>query len=205
MVKTSMHPESAALTTTELPSDFATALTAMETSGDSPTTLAEALDAFDRMMDSAGVMVSVEEMYQPEATRPAVYLGDRVEYVPCVLDALIAALLIEQTQVEIQSDPPTGDPTVHLDVTADDVQVQPATAVFSLGLPAAGIPDPTALEEMESASIASCSYINAFPGGAAYDRWAEQLSEGIVLQLDIQAFVALAHRMANGWVFAEEQ
>lgn len=116
-----MRPGLDALTTTELPPDFATLLEAMANSDDTLATLAAAMDAFDRMMESAGVTVSIEEMYQPEPTRHAVYLDDRVEYVPCVLDALIATLLVEQTEVEIQSKPPTGDETVHVDVTEDDV------------------------------------------------------------------------------------
>lgn len=200
-----MRTDLDALTTTELPPDFAMAFEAMANSDDAPATLAEAMDEFDWIMESEGVTVSVEEMYQPESTRHAIHLGDRVEYVPCVLDALIAALLVEQTGVEVQSKPPTGDETVHVDVTEDDVQAHPATAVFSIGLPDADIPDPAALAEMESISMASCSYINAFPDATAYDRLAEQLSDGIVLQLDVHTFVALAHRSANGWVFAEER
>lgn len=201
-----MHTERETLATIELPTDLADSIQRTTDRDEPPTTLAEGLDAFERVMESAGVTISVADMYQPEPTRHAVDLGDRVEHVPCVLDALIAAHLVERPVVKIRSEPPTSGDPVRIEVTDDDVDVRPSTAVFSFGLAESDVrdPDPEAIDAMESVSLDSCAYINAFPDEAAYDQWATAVSEAVVMGLDADAMVAIASRVTNGWVFVGE-
>lgn len=203
-----MSTEERALANIELPTDFAEAFQRLANTSTAPETLAECVDSFEQMLAAEGVTVSVEAMYQPEPTRHAVHVDETVEYVPCVLDALIAAISVDSKPVEIRSDPPDDDTTVQLHVTDDEVEVHPSTAVFSIGLATTDIQEPEleTFDEMETAvSMASCSYINAFPDPEAYDQWDDHLSDGVVMQLDIDDMVALARNIATGWAFSENK
>jgi len=92
-----------------------------------PATLVDAVEAFDRLWDLAEVQVTVENMYQPEPTRHAVDLGGRVEHVPCVLDALIEATVVESESVEIRSKQPDDETTIRLTVADGEVEVEPSS------------------------------------------------------------------------------
>jgi len=189
----------------DLPPDFANALQGMTADGDPPTTLADAVDALDRLWKSAGVMVSVEQMYQPETTRHAVDFGDRIEYVPCVLDAVIAALVVGTTPVEVRSAEPNSNESVRLSVTDDGVEVDPVTAVFSFGVAEGDVrnPDLSALDGTDSVVMASCSYINAFRDVTGYRQWQEQLSGAHTVQIDVETLVAFAEIAVEEWVTVE--
>lgn len=202
-----MESPEATLERVELPADFAEAFQQISNSGDEPETLAECIDMFERMMEAAGVTVSVEQMYQPEPTRHAVHIGDSVEYVPCVLDALLAAYLAEADSVDIESESPEDEATVSLRVSDGTLEVRPSTAVFSMGLASddTGESPPQALGETETAvSMASCSYINAFVDQAEYDRWERHLSDAVVMPLTAGEMYSLASVIATGWVFTGE-
>lgn len=188
----------------ELPADFAEAFQHIAHTTEDPTTLAECIDVFERMMETAGVTVSVEQMYQPEPTRHTVHVGDGIEHVPCILDALLVALLVDADPVEIESEPPNGDATIHLRVSDGTIEVQPSTAVFSIGLAFADAEElpSEALGQMETAvSMTSCAYINAFADEPGYDRWESQLSDAVVMRLDANEIHSLATEIATGWVF----
>jgi hypothetical protein len=53
------------LRATDLPEGFANALQGMTVDGEPPTTLAETVDALDRLWKSTGVTVSVKQMSNP--------------------------------------------------------------------------------------------------------------------------------------------
>jgi len=122
-----MHSNQRTLQSTELPDDFAGALQELTTNGEPPATLADAVEAFDRLWDLAEVEVAVENMYQPGPTWHAVDLGGWVEHVPCLLDALIVALVVESEPVKIRSKQPDAETTIRLTVTDGEVEVEPAT------------------------------------------------------------------------------
>jgi len=193
------------LRATDLPEDFANALQGMTVDGEPPTTLAETVDALDRLRKSTGVMVSVKQMYQPKRTRHAVDFGDRIEYVPCVLDAVITALTVGTTPIEIRSTEPDRNGTVRLSVTDDRVEVNPATAVFSFGVAEgdAQNPDLSVLEGTDSVVMASCSYINAFRDATGYRQWQEQLSGARAMKIDVDTLLAFAEIAAEEWVTVE--
>lgn len=179
----------------------------MTESGDPPATLADAVDAFDHLWEVTGVQVSVNQMYQPEPTRHAVDFGDRVEHVPCVLDAVIAGLLVDPTGTEIRSQSPIGEDTVTISLHDDGVDVAPASAVFSFGVEAAEVEaaevSVARFEESDSAVMASCSYINAFPDATAYERWADELSDAHAVAVGIDELLAFARIAADGWVVVD--
>lgn len=201
-----MNLDRRTLRTVELSTDFANALQRMTNDGTTPETLADGVDALDQLWKAAGVTVSVEQMYQPDPTRHVVDFGERFEHVPCVLDALIAALAVGRTPVEIRSKQPNSDRTVHLSVTEDGVEVDPSTAVFSFGVVEDDVQSPglSALEGADSVVMASCSYINAFRDATAYEQWTGQLSDAHAMRIDIAPFTAFANVAAEEWVVVEE-
>lgn len=190
----------------ELPDEIADGLQQVSGTAEPPETRANGIRAVESTLAEAGFEITVDQMYQPKETRHAVQFGDEVEHVPCVLDAVIAGLLVAVETVTIQSEPPKGGEAVQITVTESDVSVDPSTAVFSWGFAAGDIQDADpedAWDDDGTVSLASCSYINAFPDEATYRRWEAELSEAIVMQLDIDAIVGLAEHAADNWVVAE--
>jgi len=187
----------------ELPDEIAEGLQQVSGTADPPETLASGIRAVESTLADAGLEITIDQLYQPKETRHAVQFGGEVEHVPCVLDALIAGLLVEAETVTIQSEPPNGGEPVRITVTESDASVEQSTAVFSWGFAASDVrnADPAdALDDDGTVSFTTCSYINAFPDEAAYRRWEEQLSEAIVMKVNLDAMVALAEHAAGGWV-----
>jgi len=202
-----MHSDQRTLQSIELPDNFATALRELTTDGEPPATLADAVEAFDRLWDLAGTEVAVEDMFQSELTRHTVDLGHRVEHVPCVLDALIVAIVVESEPVEIRSKQPDDETTIQLTVTDDEVEVEPSSAVFTFGVAETDVrePDPSVLEGTDSVVMDSCSYINAFRDPAAYERWEDQLIDANAMRMSPETLTAVAERAAEDWVVVKSQ
>lgn len=180
----------------ELPSDIAEAFSRMDDRADPPETLQEAFAAVDELLDDGA---RVDDMYRAEPTRHAVHVGETVEHVSCVLDAMIVALARNSRPIEIQSEPPGGGEPVQFQVTSKEIQVTPATAVASFGIANEDITDPTVFTEPidEAVPLPSCSVINAFPDSGAYEQWAVDISHAVVMELAIQELVAIAQRAAT--------
>ena len=187
---------------TELPADVADALRGLPPAGEAPETLADAVDALDRLWADGGAAVGVRQLFRPDGTRHVVDFGDRTEFVPCVLDAVIAAL-VEDDPVEIRSTEPRGDATVRLVVADDGLSVDPPSAVFSLGVDAAGLGDDLSVSEgTDSAVAAACPYINAFQDPAAYEAWRRRLADVHAMRVDAETLRAVAAVAAGEWVTA---
>ena len=182
----------------ELPSDVAEAFSRMDDQADPPLTLQEAFAGVDELLDDGA---SVNDMYRAEPTRHAVHVGETVEYVSCVLDAMIVALARNIRPIGIQSEPPGGEEPVQFQVTNQEIQVIPESAVASFGIANEDITDPTVFTEPidETVPLPSCSVINAFPDSAAYDRWAADISHAVVMKLTIEELVAIAQQAATNF------
>ena len=187
---------------TELPADFGDALRGLSPDGDAPETLADAVDALDRLWADANV--TVRQLFQPDGSRHVVDFGDRTEFVPCVLDAVIAALVVDDP-VEIRSTEPHTDATVRLTVTDDTVSAEPPTAVFSFGVDTEEVSDPdlSVPEGTDSVVMASCSYINAFRDPTAYEAWQHRLTDAYAMEIDVETLSAVAAIAAEEWITAE--
>lgn len=179
----------------ELPSDVAEAFSRIGDRADPPEILEEAFAAVDELLADGA---RVDDMYRAEPTRHAVHLGGTVEHVSCVLDAMIIALAMNSHPIEIQSEPPGGGDPVQFQVTAQEIQVTPATAVASFGIANEDITDPTVFTEPidEAVPLPSCSVINAFPDSEVYEQWAGDISHTVVMELAIDELVAIAQRAA---------
>lgn len=186
-----------ALPDVELPADLAEAFRRAGRLDDPPETLAEGFRAVTALLNEVGT-VTLEDMYQPEPTRHRVHTPGGAEHVPCVLDALIVALLLETDPVDIDSEPPAGEEPVHIRVTGDEVTVTPERAVASFGLGLEESADPgldaldEALNDPDAPIPTTCSAINAFPTSAAFDRWERGVSEAAVMELSVEELFALA-------------
>lgn len=191
---------------TELPPDLADAFRRAGGLDERPKTLEEGFDAVADRLNEAGVTVTLEDMYQPEPTRHAVHVGDTVEHVPCVVDALIVALLLDTDPVEIYSESPEGGETIRFRVVGDELTVTPTSTVVSFGLGLEESTDPAldslrdALNDPESPIPTTCSVINAFPDSRAYERWADGVSDAAVMELGVETAFALARAAVQSHV-----
>lgn len=178
-----MAPDSTTPDRIELPSDFADHLAAVGNLDSAPETLAEYWAQFADRLEATDHTIEPGDLYTAEPTRHEVHVNDRIQYSPCVLDALTAAVLEAQHPVSVRSvDPVTGTP-VRFTVEAESIRVTPESAVVTFGI-ASAIP---ALEESDesifswmlraetpSLTAAFCLYINAFESEATYEQWATE-------------------------------
>lgn len=149
--------------------------------------------------------LSADDLYVDGASRHAVHLGDRVEHVPCVQDALIAAVLSDADPVTVRSESPIGDVVVEATVSGGAVEVEPTGAVMSFGvstqLPPLGSGDEPPLDwlgEPDSPLQAlSCDYINAFPSSEAFEGWAVDQERVATVELTFEQGLALAWAAAD--------
>lgn len=81
-----------------------------------------------------GVTIEASDYFLDDESRHEVHVGDTVEHVPCVADALQVAVLVDQDPVTVRSlDPVTGT-AVTFEVGADSIDVDPDTHVVSIGV-----------------------------------------------------------------------
>ena len=183
---------------TDLPSDLAEAFRRAGSLDGRPETLEAGFSAVTDRLNEAGVTIVPEDVYQPEPTRHAVHIDGTVKHIPCVMDALIVALLHDDDTVEIHSESPEDGETIRFRVTEDDVTVVPASAVisFGLGIEESANPDFDSLKDSLNAPDASipttCSVINAFPNSASFERWAAEISEAALVEITVEKAFSLS-------------
>lgn len=192
------HPE---IDEIELPTDLAEAFRRVGDRADPPETLQEGFAVIEEALNEAAVDVSLDDMYQSEPTRHTVYIDETVEYVPCVMDAMIVALTLDTDPIEVHSEPPDGGEPVKFHVSDEAVAVTPETAVVSFGIAygeaGTDLANVKAVMNEASAIPTTCSIINAFPDSAAYARWAAAISEAPVMELSLEEFVAITRDAAE--------
>lgn len=186
----------------ELPPDVAEVFRRVGDRDTSPETLKEGFTIVEDILDNEEVSIGLDDMYQAEPTRHAVHVGDTVEHVPCVMDAMIVALSLETRPIEIHSQPPNGGETIQFLVTDEDITVTPESTVVSFGIAhkeaeEADIGEVDKLLNEESTIPTTCSLINAFPNSKAYERWATIVSNGAVMELSVEDLVAISRRTAQ--------
>lgn len=91
---------------------------------------------------------------------------DATQSFVCVLDPLMTVFLRNEPGT-VRSTTPADGATVEIDITADGVAVDPAEAVFSLGVGQTD-GDPT----LNAAYGQLCAYTHAFASPDEYERWA---------------------------------
>lgn len=186
----------------ELPSDVAEVFRQVGNRDTPPETLQDGFTIIDDVLDDEEIRIEFDDMYQAEPTRHAVHIGDTIEYVPCVMDAMIVALSLETRPIEIQSQPPSGGEPVQFLVTDEDITVTPESAVVSFGITyeEADNTDVGEVKELlneESTIPTTCSLINAFPNPKAYERWAVTVSNGAVMELSVEELIVAARQTAQ--------
>ncbi|WP_101297964.1 organomercurial lyase [Halegenticoccus soli] len=188
---------------TDLPSDLAEAFRRAGSLDERPESLEAGHSAVTDRLNEAGVTITPEDMYQPEPTRHAVHIDGTVKYVPCVMDALIVALLHEDDTVEIYSESPEAGVTIRFRVTEDGVTVVPTSAVisFGLGIKESTNPDFDSVKDTLNAPDApiptTCAVTNAFPDSASFERWAAEISEAALVELSVEKAFSLSKQAAR--------
>lgn len=207
VVKPTMATESAD-DETELPIELADALREAGGLDERPKTLETGFRAVIARLNEADITISAEDMYQATPTRHTVSGGGSVEHVPCVVDALIVAILLDDREVVIQSESPESGETIRFRVTGDEVTVTPRSSVVSFGIGLGESKDPDfralkdALNDPEGSIPTTCSLINAFPDSDAYERWAEGVSNAAVMELSVERAFAVAQEAVESDVAA---
>lgn len=192
--KVSMRPETEPI---PLPEDLAEVFRRIGDRADPPETLGEGFQIIKETFDEAGTHIEPGDMFQSDPTRHEVVLEDSIEYVPCVLDALIVAFSLDKVGVKIRSHPPEGGDPVRFQFFDDVIAVSPEDAVVSFGLGTADVEesDPSSIksEINEGSTIPnSCSVINAFRRPEDFDRWAENVTDAAVMELEVDEMIAIA-------------
>ncbi|MFC6616216.1 organomercurial lyase [Halopenitus salinus] len=167
----------------DLPPDFANHLAAVsnletppETMGDYWATFAEQLAASDRTIEP-------EDLYTDDPTRHEVRVNGQIQYSPCILDALGAAVMETQDPVTVRSVDPVTRTPITFTVQNGGVDVTPEDTVITFGI-AVSIPeledsDETIFSWMlqtETPTLTNtfCQYINAFESADTYEQWAAE-------------------------------
>lgn len=165
------------------------------------------LDSVAERFVEQGISLRAEDFFEDTNTRHKLRFGDRIEFAPCVVDALIAAELVPHALVTIRSqDAVSGNPVI-FEVTDEHVDVTPTGAVISLGLGEAVVEsgDLTqfAVESLGGAGApciediqdVGCAYINAFTSLEHYEQWAAE-AEAKTVALPAERLIPEIRRFA---------
>jgi len=97
----------------------------------------------------------------------------------CFYDAVVLAALSDDT-VDIRTESPDGK-IIEARATGTEVSsVSPREAVFSFGVDASVVPPADGTPTHTDVYAAVCPYVRAFPGWAAYERWAGSVDAATV-------------------------
>jgi hypothetical protein len=164
----------------DLPTAFAEHLGAVSNLEKTPETLAEYWSTFADQAEASDHKIEAEDLHTENPTRHEVHVNDRIRYSPCVLDALVAAVMEAQNPVTVRSVDPVTSTPVTFTVGNDTVEVTPEDAVITFGI-ASTIPELESSDtsifnwiiqaDTESVSDAFCQFINAFESSETYEQW----------------------------------
>lgn len=162
----------------EVPDELGRRLAVLFELDEAPATLAGWFEASMAAFEEAGLEVGPDALLAGEPTRHEVDLDGRSAHTYCLMDALVLPFVVGEDVEVGSSDPWTGE-ELRLEVTRDDVDVEPGSAVMSVGTPPVGGGDgeiepglPGGLDH-DRAHDNLCPYINGFRTRENHDAWAD--------------------------------
>ena len=190
----------------DLPPDFADHLAAVSNLETPPETMEDYWALFAEQLAASDRTIEPEDLYTDDPTRHEARVNGQIQYSPCILDALGAAVMEDQEPVTVRSVDPVTRTPVTFTVNDETVDVTPEEAVITFGI-APTIPELEASDETifswmlqaETPSLTNtfCQYINAFESAHTYEQWAAETDgETVPFQpasvgMMIQRYVAL--------------
>lgn len=187
----------------ELPAEFAAVIQTAAGLDDPPETLREGLPALEVVLEANQSGVDPNDIFQDSPTRHELRFNDRIEHVPCLLDALFVARLVDGDAVEVRSTPPdSGDP-IEFTLTDGDMTVDPADASTSIGFSRDDATDwspeflEEALNDTDFDGLPTCDLINAFPDANAYEDWRATIPDQPVMRLSADDMISLSAYTAD--------
>lgn len=187
----------------ELPADFAATVQTAAGLDDPPETLHEGLPALEVVLEADESGIAPDDLFQDSPTRHELRFDDRVEHVPCLLDALFVARLVDADPVGVRSTPPAGGDPIEFTLTDGDVAVDPADASTSIGFSRDDAADWSpeflegALHGADFDGLPTCDLINAFPDANAYEDWRATVPDQPVMRLSADEMISLSAYTAD--------
>ena len=164
----------------DLPTEFAEHLVMVGNIEKPPETFSAGLAMFADQLAASDQTIRPEDLYTADPTRHEVHVNDRVQYSPCVLDALSAAVMEPADPVTVRSIDPVTSRPVTFTVADETVDVSPEGAVVTFGI-ASTIPELESTDESvfswvlreDSTGVedAFCRFINGFESSSTYEQW----------------------------------
>lgn len=193
-----METDSTTIDDRELPPGVADAFRAALELPEPPATLGDWADAVADRLAAADITVGPEELCTTSSSPHEARVGEDRWHFRCVFDALLLPFVVEPSEaVEVRSRSPASGAVVEARVTTEDVSVDPASAVVSLGvttdLDAAGDLDVHPVLAYER----FCPYINAFADEDGFDEWAAETPDAEATAVPLTEGFVLAGRLAG--------
>lgn len=155
------------------------------------------------------VSIGLEDYFLENESRHEIRYDNRVEHVPCVADALIAAVLVDSEYVVVESIDPVSSGPVTFRVTEDDLDVSPPDHVVSIGmseeLPGSlDMISAVGCDELRDVDyddrLSHCRYINAFESVENYREWADSV-DAVTVAVPAEPLMRGIRWFASGPVF----
>ena len=167
----------------DLPSDFADHLATVSNLETPPETMGDYWARFAEQLRASDQTIEPADLYTEDPTRHETHVNSQIQYSPCILDALGAAVMEEQNPVTVRSVDPVTRTAITFTVDDSTVDVTPTDAVITFGI-AETIPELEDSDEpifswmlqAETPTLTDtfCQYINAFESAHTYEQWAAE-------------------------------
>jgi hypothetical protein len=180
----------------DLPDAVATRLATFTGRRPDEQTMGAFVDALRESWPTAGHTPTIDDLCTTDSGPSRAHLDGETYHFQCVQDALLVPLLREPP-VTVTATSPLDEATISVEISADEMTVDPSGAVASFGVatnpagPVESIDEQTGFDQV-------CPYTNLCHSRAEYDRYVRQTDEAALVALSVPESVALGHLLVRG-------